>query len=140
MINFIVRDFMSTTRIVETPDKTVEKIMDFLSKAESVNKMIAASEMGFPALTGVVRELEEQFANSDFPLHHEGKNANSTNRRNIGWMIKYILREYGYTPCGSGRVCIEAGSKYFTTASKYKKTIDNPTYSIQVYTESIYNN
>lgn len=48
--------------------------MDFLSKPESVNKMIVASQIGLPALTGIVKELENQFGNCAlFPLNHNAK-------------------------------------------------------------------
>ena len=47
-------------------------IMDFLSLPESVNKMIIASEMGLPAITPIVKELEDRFENSGLsPLHHQ---------------------------------------------------------------------
>lgn len=33
--------------------------MDFLSQPESVNQMIVMSKVGLPALTGVVKNIEE---------------------------------------------------------------------------------
>ena len=135
MKNEIVRTFMATTKIAETKNKTVEKIMDFLTAPDSVKRMIDATEMGLPAVTGVVKQLEKKFANSDFPLHKNGEHANSANRRNIGWMIKYIMKEYGYVPASTGdvqsRIGTFAGSEYFTTGAKYKKS-GKANYTIEV--------
>ena len=120
------RKFMASSKIVETPQHTVEKIIDFLTEPEQVNKMIIMSEMGFPALSGVVKDREERFAYSDFPLHHDGPGANAQNRRNIGWMIKAIMAEYGYQPKDSAgvqaRIGNFSGAKYFTTSARYVKT------------------
>ena len=135
MRNNIVREFMTTSRIPETPNHAVEAIMDFLTEPAQINKMIVCTNLGLPALTGVVKELEEKFADSDFPLNHDGPHSNSANRRNIGWMIKYIMREYGYLPLqqdASARIGSFSGSKYFTTAARYEKVNTDPRYKILV--------
>ena len=135
MKNKIVQSFLATTKIPETPTHTVEHIMDYLTAPAQVNRMIVCTELGLPALTGVVKGLEEKFAGSDFPLNHDGPHSNSANRRNIGWMIKYIMREYGYLPLqqdASARIGSFSGSKYFTTAARYEKVIADPKYKILV--------
>jgi hypothetical protein len=124
MKNKIVKEFMATTKIPETPNKTLEAMMDFLTEETSVNRMLVATELGLPALTGVVKELETRFAHSDFPLHYDGPHRNSANRRNVGWMVKYIMREYGYVPVeyGESRIGAFADAQYFKTSTRYEKS------------------
>lgn len=130
----ITKIFLQATNIPETPNRTVEKIMDYLCEPESVNAMILMTELGQPALSGVVKKLEEQFGNSDFPLHHEGPHANSANRRDIGWMVRFVMREFGYTPCKDRQLRIGSFSKakYFGSAAVYEKTITNPNYKVEM--------
>lgn len=102
-------------------------IMDFLSTPESVNKMIIASEMGLPAITPVVKELEKRFGNAGLsPLHHQGKNQNAVHRQNVGRMIKFVMAQFGYIPVDGGsseraRIPKFAQSKHFSTAAVYGK-------------------
>ena len=112
-------------------------IMDFISSAQSVNKMIVASEMGIPAITPIVKELESKFANSYLsPLHHNGKNQNAVHRQNVGRMIKFVMAQFGYVPVDGGlseraRIPKFANSQYFSTAAVYKRLKD-ATYDIDV--------
>lgn len=102
-------------------------IMDFLSLPESVNKMIIASEMGLPAITPIVKELENKFESSKLsPLHHQGKNQNAVHRQNVGRMIKFVMAQFGYIPIDGGlseraRIPKFAQSKHFSTAAIYAK-------------------
>lgn len=135
----IVDEFMKTTKIPETPNGTVRAIMEFITEPESIEAMILMSEMGQPALSGIVKKLEEQFAFSDFPLHRDARDKNAPNRRNIGWMVKYVMREFGYTPTGEeplqSRIGRYSGSKYFGYSAIYHKTIDSPKYRVSVIIE-----
>ena len=112
-------------------------IMDFLSLPESVNKMIIASEMGLPAITPIVKELEDRFENSRLsPLHHQGKNQNAVHRQNVGRMIKFVMAQFGYVPVDGGlseraRIPKFAQSKHFSTAAIYAKKED-ARYKIEV--------
>ena len=112
-------------------------VMDFLSLPESVNKMIIASEMGLPAITPIVKELEDRFENSGLsPLHHQGKNQNAVHRQNVGRMIKFVMAQFGYVPVDGGlseraRIPKFAQSKYFSTAAIYAKKEDSR-YKIEV--------
>ena len=112
-------------------------IMDFLSLPESVNKMIIASEMGLPAITPIVKELEDRFENSGLsPLHHQGKNQNAVHRQNVGRMIKFVMAQFGYVPVDGGlseraRIPKFAQSKHFSTAAIYAKNED-ARYKIEV--------
>ena len=132
----ITKDFLKKTNIPETPNHTVEQIMDFLLEPESVQAMILMCELNQPALSGVVKKLEDKFAYSDFPLHRNARDKNAPNRRNIGWMVKYIMREFGYSPAKElplqTRIGRFSGSKHFSTATVYKKTNNNPNYRIDV--------
>lgn len=131
----ITTDFFKKSKIEK--NKTTIDIMDFLSSAESVNKMIIASEMGLPVITPIVKELEERFGDSaDFPLNHDAENHNATNRQNIGRMIKFIMKYFGYIPVDGGlseraRVPQFAESKYFSTSGIYTK-MQNEIYKIEV--------
>jgi hypothetical protein len=112
-------------------------IMDFISLPESVNKMIIASEMGLPAITPIVKELEKRFENSKLsPLHHEGKNQNAVHRQNVGRMIKFVMAQFGYIPVDGGlseraRIPKFAESKHFSTAAIYAKK-QNGKYQIKI--------
>ena len=112
-------------------------IMDFLSLPESVNKMIIASEMGLPAITPIVKELEDRFENSGLsPLNHKGENQNAVHRQNVGRMIKFVMSQFGYVPVDGGlseraRIPKFAQSKHFSTSAIYAKKKDSR-YKIEV--------
>ncbi|HZK55221.1 MAG TPA: hypothetical protein VFC84_13625 [Desulfosporosinus sp.] len=131
----LTNKFFSTSKIYNSQDAI--DIMDFLTSADSVDRMIIMADLGLPSLSGVVRELEAQFGNSkNFPLNHKGEGQNATNRQNIGRMIKFIMREFGYSPVESGlseraRLRDFANSKYFSTAAIYAKTHIKPNYVIE---------
>lgn len=134
----ITKKFKESSNIPETKNETVEKIMDFLTEPESVSAMILMTEMGQPALSGVVKKLEEKFAHSDFPLHRDATDYNAPNRRNIGWMVRFVMREFGYTPKKTKvqpRIGSFSGSEHFSTAAIYEKTNENPNYKVCVSIE-----
>lgn len=122
----IIKEFFNSSKILDTPDGTVTKILDFLLKPEAIAAMELMTKFGHPALAGVVKELEEEFAKSDFPLHHNGPYKNSANRRNVGWMVRFVMGKFGYVPkksSGSDRHLPKfAGSQYFGSAAVYEET------------------
>lgn len=130
----ITSDYFKGSSIYNNDTKA---IMDFISSAESVNKMIVASDMGLPALTPIVEELENKFKNSNLsPLHHNGKNKNAVHRQNVGRMIKYVMAQFGYIPIDGGlseraRIPKFANSQYFYTAAIYRK-LKQPKYNIDL--------
>lgn len=136
----ITNDFFARSKI--NPNQDAKDIMNFLSSSENVNKMIVASDMGIPAITPIVEDLEKKFEDCKlFPLNHEGKNQNAANRQNIGRMIKFIMSYYGYIPITGGlneraRIPKFANSKHFSTAAVYRK-LQVAQYNIKV--ESINN-
>lgn len=135
-MNQIGRAFLSKTKL-DVNNSDIVAIVDFLSSADSINKMIVVSDLGLPALTGVVKDLEEKFANcKGFPLNHDAPDHNATNRRSIGWMIKFIMKQVGYSPVDGGlseraRLRDFAGSKYFSTSAIYQKNC-TPKFKINV--------
>ena len=135
-MNQIGRAFLSKTKL-DVNNSDIVAIVDFLSSADSINKMIVVSDLGLPALTGVVKDLEEKFANCKcFPLNHDAPDHNAPNRRSIGWMIKFIMKQVGYSPVDGGlseraRLRDFAGSKYFSTSAIYQKNC-TPKFKINV--------
>lgn len=135
-MNIIVTEFFKRSKIQQTAD--TKAVMEFLTTPESINKMILMAELGLPSLNGVVAELEEKFGNSEtFPLNHEGEGQNVTNRQNVGRMVKYIMREFGYYPVDGGlseraRLRDFANSKYFSTAAVYQRIAESPRFKIVV--------
>jgi len=127
--------FFQNSKIDQSQDAI--DIMDFLTSADSVDRMLIMADLGLPSLSGVVSELEAKFGDSkDFPLNHEGEGQNATNRQNIGRMIKFIMREFGYSPIDGGlsdraRLRDFSNSKHFSTAAIYAKTHINPNFMIE---------
>ena len=92
-MNEIGKKYLETTSL-DIMNNDIVAIVDFLSSADSINKMIVVSDLGLPALTGVVKDLEERFANcKGFPLNHNAPNHNAPNIRSKGWMIKLIIKK-----------------------------------------------
>ena len=114
-MRLITKKFFESS-LIEKNEDTIA-VMDFLSNPVNVQKMINASEAHYPALSAVVAELEEKFAYSEgFPLHHDAPDKNAKNRRNVGWMVRFVMREFGYTPIEKSdrtRIGSNSGSKYF---------------------------
>ena len=128
----ITQKFMENTSIDINED--VIKVFEFIASPDSVQKMMTSTDNGKPALAGIVHELEERFADCEgFPLNHEGPGKNAKNRRNVGWMIRFVMREYGYAPIDNSertRIGADAGSEYFGNAAVYHFTNSIPNYEI----------
>lgn len=126
-------EFFFETSVIEKNKDSIE-IMDFLASPDCVSKMMSSIDSRNPALAGVVEELENRFADCEgFSLNHNSPDKSAKNRRNIGWMVKYILREFGYTPTEYSdrtRIGKNSGSKYFGNASLYEQTNKKPAYFI----------
>lgn len=137
------KEFLRNTRMRDKNDKLegVEEMFDYLAKPESVDKMIIASELGWPVLTLLGKELENEFdLSSNFPIVVDGDNKNATARQNVGRIIKIIMDGYGYTPIDGGlskkaRVPAISDTIFFSSAI-YKKTHDGR-YVISISTNVI---
>lgn len=122
----IINNFFSQSAIHRNTD--TEKMLDFLLQPESVERMIIASEFELPALTFVVKDLEKKFGQcANAPLDHNGQHQNAVHRQNIGRMVKYVMREFGYEPIDGklserARLPKFSGSKYFSTSAVYVKS------------------
>lgn len=120
----IAEKIINKTSIVKNKD--VQSVIEFISDPKNVAKMLAATKAGKPALSGIVQELEERFGNCEgMPLNYDGPSRNAQNRRNIGWLVRYVMAEYGYIPLPNSdrtRIGADSGSKYFTCSSVYKKS------------------
>jgi len=128
----ITAKFVKSTSI--ELNKDVIAAFEFISSPDSVIKMINATNNDKPALAGIVRELEERFGDCEgFPLNHKGPGKNAKNRRNIGWIVRFIMREYGFIPVADSertRIGADSKSKYFGNAAVYTKTETIPDYEI----------
>lgn len=127
----ITQRFLNETTIHETPDGTIEKIMEFLVEPQNVQAMILMTELGQPALSGVVKKLEDRFAYSDFPLHQDAPNHDN-NKRNIGKMVQFVMGEFGYSSIKETGIGEFSGANHFKNASVYTKTNSNPNYAITI--------
>ena len=107
-------------------------LFKFLSTPANIHNMIIFCNLGLPAISGIVGELEHNYKNSStFPI------SDYRNRQIVGKMVKYILSFYGYTPQISGldeRARLRNFSKavYFKTGAVYSLTNTNPQFKIIV--------
>lgn len=122
-MRIITKEFFKTTRIPCNEDTI--RVMDFLAHPKNIDKMIQATNNERPALSAIVAALEELFGDcKKFPLNHEAEDKNAKNRRNVGWMVRYIMREYGYVPkeySEKTRIGSKSGAKYFINAAIYER-------------------
>lgn len=135
----IAKQILEKTTIGKNRD--IEAVIEFIAAPGSVDRMIVATMAGKPALAGIVKELEQRFGNcKGMPLNHEAPDKNAPNRRNIGWIVKYVMAEYGYVPLPNSertRIGADSGSKYFTSAAVYKKADTVPSHDIITQTIEI---
>lgn len=143
----IVKEFLRKTKMVDKNGRKdgVSEIVEYLASPEVVNRMIIASELGLPALTLVVRNLEKRFdEKSTFPVVMLENEYNATARQNVGRIIKFVLGKYGYVPVSERleertRIPAIAGSEYFLTGAVYNKdTRMVPEFAIKVSSEEIH--
>ncbi len=92
-------------------------IFEFLSQDEIIIKMIEASEMGKPALSGCVLELEEFYGNLKNPSVDF---KDDFTRTVIGRMIRNILEPFGYRVTKKKDISRTTKCAYFKAASCYE--------------------
>ncbi len=135
----IARKILGKTTIEKNRD--TRAIVAFISSPDSVDRMIAATKAGKPALSGIVKELEIRFANcKGFPLNHDAADKNAPNRRNIGWIVKYVMAEYGYAPISNSertRIGADSGSKFFGSAAVYERVEDVSAHEIVTHSTEV---
>jgi hypothetical protein len=89
-------------------------VYEFLSEAESIEKMISANTNSKPALFGVQSYLETKFAgHSDFNF------TEGFAKQCVGSMVRTVLEPFGYKPLLQ-RDLPKKTSLYFTSAMHYE--------------------
>lgn len=122
MINY--ENFCGNSSKKWTLNSDAKDVFDFLRMPENIHNMIVMTSLGLPALSGLVKELEDRFENAPkFPL------TDGTNRRLVGKMARHILNYFGYEPVANGQdergqLRNFTGAKLFKTASIYEKKHD----------------
>ncbi|MCM1315147.1 MAG: hypothetical protein NC205_08585 [Prevotella sp.] len=113
MISYVTLCKKTSTKLINNTD--AKAIFDFLCIPENIHNMIVVSELGLPAISGIVKELEVKFENATAFLMDDAKN-----RQTVGKMVKYILGEFGYEPVVRRTQLRDfTGAKLFKTASVY---------------------
>ena len=125
------KDFCKKNSAKLKNNTDAEAVFDFLCNPKNINNMIVISNLGLPAISGIVKEIENKFGNAPaFPM------TNFTNRQIVGRMVKYILEKFGYEPVAKGlderaKLRDFTGAKLFKTASVYAQT-KQPVYSLNI--------
>lgn len=98
-------------------------IFEYLSKDDSIIRMIDACDSGKPAITPVAREIEELLAGvSNATISFEDNYTKQT----VGVMVKSILEPFGYVVTGQKMLPRGCGANQFKSASCYKFSPDAP--------------
>lgn len=137
-------EFMVNTKMVDKNGNKVgvREIAEYLSTPEVVFKMIIASNLKLPVLTLIAHDLEQKFnENSNFPVIIYPDNPNATARQNVGRIIKFVMKKYGYTPVAGGmderaRIPAISQSECFSTSAIYEKT-DTEEWKLEVTAKEI---
>lgn len=91
-----------------------QAVFNFLCKPENIHSMTIFANLNLPVISGIVKELENNFSNTtQFPL------TNRTNRQTVGRMIKFILGHFGYVPT-IGSPDARAKLRNFSEATLFK--------------------
>lgn len=118
--NFIDQASISSNLLI---NQDAKKVFNFLKSPKVVHKMIIFTELDFPVITGIAKELENKFANSPaFPL------TRNLNRQIVGKIMKYIMSFYGYQPKNATRsekrLRKFSQAQLFKSSAVYQKDID----------------
>lgn len=115
-------------------NKDTQRAIEYITYPDRIESMLEATASDKPALSGIVKGLEDRFANCEgFPLNHDAPDKNAKNRRNVGWFVRYAMAYYGYAPISNSertRIGTDSKSKYFGSAAVYEKVEDVPEYEI----------
>lgn len=90
------------------------RAFEYLSRPDTVFRMINTIELGIQPLSAVCKQLEQLIDCSDMTL-----------RQIIGREMRFILKHYGYSITGTNeRLRDFCKGKYFKTGSKYAKDVN----------------
>ena len=111
-------------------DEQAQKVLSQLGQADSIYKMMIASDLGRPALEAMIEHLEQEFMALPPAQQHMFNFQDITVRQAVGSMVQFVLLNFGYTKIGSKSLKKRTYTLY-KTASTYKMT-DKPRYGIQL--------
>ena len=122
MVPITLADFLADphgkrfTDVVNSKKFNFNGMIEFFNDRERQHMMlICATRFGFPALAGVIKELEQH---PSFAFLASDKHETIRLRQAIGVLAKVIMEKNGHTKTGNkGSLC--SLSKYFTVAEIY---------------------
>ena len=99
-------------------DDDMQNIFEFLSREYIIIQMIDASEAGKPALTPIVRNVENFF--KDTTKEHLNSLDDNFTKQAVGLMVKTVLEPFGYVVWKQKDIPKKAGAEKFQSASTYR--------------------
>ena len=96
-----------------------EAVFDILSKDENIIAMIEMSNLGKPALAACVNEVERYIDSREAPTFDLN---DGFSKQAVGRMVKTIVSPFGYETHIQRELPKGLKSKYFTSATCYRKT------------------
>lgn len=116
IIQKIIDGFFANSKLQRTAE--LEMVFRVLLDPVIVIRLQAFSDAKMPALTGACKEIETTFSSTEFLNDYQ-------NRQNVGRVLKYVMRQFGYVPIESGlgeRCRIPAAMmSVFATSAVYEK-------------------
>lgn len=112
-------DFINSNPNCSKYDGNAEAILifEFLSRDESIIQMVEASENGKPALSPVVKDIEDLLDNVANPTISFEDNFT---KQTVGLMVKSILEPFGYKVKAQKALPKSSGARKFVSASCYE--------------------
>jgi hypothetical protein len=96
-----------------------EAIFNILSKDENIIAMLEISDLGKPALSACIKEIEKYFDLQKAPTFDLNEGFS---KQAVGRMVKTIIKPFGYETHIQRELPKSCASKYFTSATCYRKT------------------
>ena len=118
-------DFIFQNPNCKSLESSIEsrEIFDILNDDEHIIAAIDASEVGQPALSPSVYDIETWITNKNLAKKKILFDLESDwNRQAVGRMQKTILRPFGYEPTDNKILPQSSRARFFKTASCYSKT------------------
>lgn len=108
----VINNFFQNSKVQRTPENV--RVMEIMLEPMNLVKMAAFIEAKMPALCGCVKAIDDEFSGTEYLNDFR-------NKQNIGRMLKYVLRQFGYIPVESGlgercRIPISISSNFNTSA------------------------
>lgn len=100
-------------------NRDAEAIFDILSRDGNIIAMIEMSDAGKPALAACIKEIERYFDKQESPTFDLN---DGFPKQAVGRMVKTIIAPFGYEKHIQRELPKKCASKYFTSATCYRKT------------------